>query len=39
VAGIRFEGLFTPVVPKPCCVMRKPAQVLHILDDYVATTC
>jgi type IV secretion system protein TrbB len=35
IGGIRFEGLLVPVVPKPCCVMRKPAQVLYTLDDYV----
>jgi type IV secretion system protein TrbB len=33
--GIRFEGLLPPVARKPCCVMRKPAQVLYTLDDYV----
>jgi Flp pilus assembly CpaF family ATPase len=27
IGGIRFEGLLAPVVPKPCCVMRKPAPV------------
>jgi type IV secretion system protein VirB11 len=35
IGGIRFEGLLPPVVRKPCCVMRKPAQVLFTLDDYV----
>jgi type IV secretion system protein TrbB len=35
IGGIRFEGLLPPVVRKPCCVMRKPAQVLYTLDDYV----
>ena len=35
LAGIRFEGLLPPVARKPCCVMRKPAQVLYTLDDYV----
>ena len=35
IAGIRFEGLLPPVARKPCCVMRKPAQVLYTLDDYV----
>jgi type IV secretion system protein TrbB len=33
--GIRFEGLLPPVARKPCCVMRKPAQVLYTIDDYV----
>src|SRR6266852_2676813 len=35
IAGIRFEGLLPPVARKPCCVMRKPAQILYTLDDYV----
>jgi P-type conjugative transfer ATPase TrbB len=35
IAGIRFEGLLPPVARKPCCVMRKPAQVLYTLDDYL----
>ena len=35
IDGIRFEGLLPPVARKPCCVMRKPAQVLYTLDDYV----
>ena len=35
IEGIRFEGLLPPVARKPCCVMRKPAQVLYTLDDYV----
>ncbi len=35
IGGIRFEGLLPPVASKPCCVMRKPAQVLYTLDDYV----
>jgi P-type conjugative transfer ATPase TrbB len=35
IAGIRFEGLLPPVARKPCCVMRKPAQVLYALDDYI----
>ncbi len=35
LGGIRFEGLLPPVARKPCCVMRKPAQVLYTLDDYV----
>ena len=35
IGGIRFEGLLPPVARKPSCVMRKPAQVLYTLDDYV----
>src|SRR6266481_7313356 len=35
IDGIRFEGLLPPVARKPCCVMRKPAQVLFAVDDYV----
>jgi type IV secretion system protein VirB11 len=35
IAGIRFEGLLPPVARKPCCVMRKPAQVLYTFDDYI----
>jgi len=35
IGGIRFEGLLPPVARRPCCVMRKPAQVLYTLDDYV----
>ena len=35
IEGIRFEGLLPPVARKPCCVMRKPAQVLYTLDDYI----
>jgi type IV secretion system protein VirB11 len=35
IGGIRFEGLLPPVARKPCCVMRKPAQVLYTLDDYL----
>jgi type IV secretion system protein TrbB len=34
-ARIRFEGLMPPVVRRPCCAMRKPAQVLYTLADYV----
>jgi type IV secretion system protein VirB11 len=33
--GVRFEGLMPPVVRKPCVAMRKRAQVLYTLDDYV----
>ena len=32
---IRFEGLMPPVVRRPCFAMRKPAQVLYTIDDYV----
>jgi len=32
---IRFEGLMPPVVRRPCFAMRKPAQVLYTLDDYL----
>jgi P-type conjugative transfer ATPase TrbB len=32
---IRFEGFVPPVVRRPCVAMRKPAQVLYALDDYV----
>jgi type IV secretion system protein TrbB len=35
IGRIRFEGLLPPVARKPCCVMRKPAQVLYTIDDYV----
>src|SRR6266851_4678796 len=35
IGGIRFEGLLPPVARKPCCVMRKPAQVLYTIDDYI----
>jgi type IV secretion system protein TrbB len=35
IDGIRFEGLLPPVARKPCCVMRKPAQVLYTFDDYI----
>src|SRR6516165_6416707 len=35
IGGIRFEGLLPPVARRPCCVMRKPAQVLYTLNDYV----
>ena len=34
IGGIRFEGLLPPVARKPCCVMRKPAQVLYTINDY-----
>jgi type IV secretion system protein VirB11 len=35
IERIRFEGLMPPVVRRPCLAMRKPAQVLYTLDDYV----
>ena len=35
IERIRFEGLMPPVVRRPCVAMRKPAQVLYTLDDYV----
>ena len=35
LARIRFEGLMPPVVMHPCIAMRKPAQVLYTLDDYI----
>jgi type IV secretion system protein VirB11 len=31
----RFEGLVPPVVSQPCFAIRKPAQLLYTLDDYV----
>jgi type IV secretion system protein VirB11 len=31
----RFEGLVPPVVAQPCFAIRKPAQVLYTLEDYV----
>lgn len=33
--GERFEGLLPPVSPAPCFAIRKPAQVLYRLTDYV----
>jgi type IV secretion system protein TrbB len=33
--GERFEGLIPPVAPAPCFSIRKPAQLVHRLDDYV----
>lgn len=33
--GERFEGLIPPVAPAPCFSIRKPAQRIHRLDDYV----
>jgi P-type conjugative transfer ATPase TrbB len=35
IERIRFEGLMPPVVRQPCFAMRKPAQALYSLDDYV----
>ena len=35
-AGERFEGVLPPVASAPCFSIRKPAQRLHTLDDYVA---
>ncbi len=35
IERIRFEGLMPPVVRRPCLAMRKPAQVLLTLDDYI----
>ncbi|MET0309331.1 MAG: P-type conjugative transfer ATPase TrbB [Sphingomonas sp.] len=35
-AGERFEGILPPVSLGPCFAIRKPAQRLYTLDDYVA---
>lgn len=35
-AGERFEGLLPPVSTAPCFSIRKPAERLYRLDDYVA---
>lgn len=35
-AGERFEGLLPPVVVAPCFSIRKPAQRIYGLTDYVA---
>lgn len=35
-AGERFEGVLPPVSIGPCFSIRKPAERLHTLDDYVA---
>lgn len=35
-SGERFEGLLPPVVSSPCFAIRKPAQKLYQLADYVA---
>ncbi len=34
-SGERFEGLMPPVAPAPCFSIRKLAQRLYTLDDYV----
>ena len=34
--GERFEGIMPPVAPAPCFAVRKPADVLYRLQDYVA---
>ena len=34
--GERFEGLMPPLAPAPCFAVRKPAEVLYRLADYVA---
>ncbi len=31
----RFEGVLPPIATAPCFSIRKPAQVLYTLDDYV----
>lgn len=33
--GERFEGLLPPVAPAPCFAIRKPADVIYTLSDYV----
>ncbi|MGE0851979.1 MAG: P-type conjugative transfer ATPase TrbB [Hyphomicrobiaceae bacterium] len=35
-SGERFEGVMPPVAPAPCFAVRKPADVLNRLADYVA---
>jgi type IV secretion system protein TrbB len=35
-AGERFEGLLPPVSTAPCFAIRKPAQRVHTLADYVS---
>jgi type IV secretion system protein VirB11 len=35
-SGERFEGLIPPIVSAPCFSIRKPAEVLYRLADYVA---
>lgn len=34
--GERFEGVMPPVAPAPCFAVRKPADVVYRLQDYVA---
>lgn len=34
-AGERFEGILPPVARAPCFAIRKPAQKIYTLDDYV----
>jgi len=34
--GERFEGIMPPVVTAPCFAVRKPADVLYRLSDYIA---
>ena len=36
LAGERFEGLLPPVAPAPCFAIRKPAQRIYTLADYVS---
>src|SRR5262245_10108399 len=35
-SGERFEGLVPPIVTAPCFAIRKPAEVLYRLSDYVS---
>jgi len=35
IERVRFEGILPPIARTPCFVMRKPAQVLFTLDDYL----
>ena len=35
-SGERFEGVMPPVAPAPCFAVRKPADVIYRLGDYVA---
>jgi type IV secretion system protein TrbB len=36
-SGERFEGVMPPIAPAPCFSIRKPAEVLFKLTDYVAS--
>ncbi len=36
--GERFEGLIPPIATAPCFAIRKPAELLFRLTDYVAAT-